>query len=296
MEKLNHLERISIIYCQSLVSFPRGGLPFTNLTNLEIDFCEKLVELPDNMHQLSNLQRIEISNCSSLVSFPEGGFPSTKLTELKISKCEELEALPNNMHQLNHLQKIKILDCKKLKGLPNRMQNLTSLRYLRIWKCGGMESFPEDGFPINLTSLCIIDTPKICERLFQWGLHKLSSLRKLCMKGCPDVVSFPPQQRGILLPTSLIILDIIDFPDLKRLSSVIQSLNSLEELNLENCPKLKSFPEKGLPLSLLKLQSYRCPLLKQNCEKHGGRYWPMIAYIPEIDMNYSFPKLHRYSF
>ncbi|TXG53624.1 hypothetical protein EZV62_018880 [Acer yangbiense] len=286
LQKLDHLEQISVIYCPSLVSFPRGGFPSTNLTDVKIKLCQKLVDLPDNMHQLNHLQQIEIEACSSLVSFPAGGFPSTNLTELIISKCQKLEVLPNDMYQLNHLQKIEILECEKLKGLPNQMQNLTSLRDLRISKCGGMESFPGDGFPINLTTLCIIDTPKICERLFQWGLHRLSSLRKLCMKGCPAVVSFPPQERGILLPTSLIILDIRDFPDLKRLSSDIQSLISLEELNLENCPKLKSFPEKGLPLSLLKLRSYGCPLLKQNCEKHKGRYWPMIAYIPEINMDY----------
>ncbi|TXG53625.1 hypothetical protein EZV62_018881 [Acer yangbiense] len=296
MHQLNHLKHV-ISGCSSLVSFPAGGLPSTNLTNLQVRFCEKLEDLPNSMHQLSHLQRIEIWDCSSLVSFPAGGFPSTNLTELNILDCKKLEALPNGMHQLNHLQKIeigncsslvsfpggglpstnltelRIYSCEKLKALPNRLHNLNFLRELLIFNCPGIESFPVDGFPINLTSLSISVTPKICKQLFQWGLHRLSSLRIFCIEGCPDVVSFPPQERGIMLPTSLTTLNIRFFPDLKRLSHIIQSLTSLEELILHNCPKLKSFPVKGLPLSLLSLRSYECPLIKQKCE---GRYWPMI--------------------
>ncbi|KAL5786900.1 hypothetical protein ACOSP7_003849 [Xanthoceras sorbifolium] len=277
LQRLNHLECISVSR-QNLVSFPSGGLPLANLTNLKIRHCKNLENLPDNMHQLNHLQKIEIKKCSSLVSFPAGGFPSKNLKELEIVDCHKLEALPNGMHQLNHLQKIEIekcsslvsfpegglpstnltelliFDCEKLKGLPNRMDNLTSLRELRIWHCRGMESFPENGFPINLTSLSIVDTPKICELLFQWGLHRLSSLRELYVQGCQGLVCFPPEERGIMLPTSLTILTIIDFPYLEGLSSVIQSLNSLEELYLKNCPELKSFPKKGLPLSLLILR------------------------------------------
>ncbi|KAH7576054.1 hypothetical protein JRO89_XS02G0282700 [Xanthoceras sorbifolium] len=235
LQKLNHLERISVDACQSLVCFPRGGLPSANLKELVIRDCEKLEDLPDNKHQLNHLQAIEISYCSSLVSFPAGGFPSTNLKELQIRDCEKLEALPNGMHLLNQLQKIKISNCsrlvsfpegglpstnltelcidsrEKLKGLPNRMHNLISLRELWISKCRGMESFPENGFPINFTLLSIIDRPKICKPMFQWGLHRLSSLGKLHIEGSPDVVCFPPEERGIMLPTSLTILDIRKF-------------------------------------------------------------------------------------
>ncbi|KAK2661634.1 hypothetical protein Ddye_000208 [Dipteronia dyeriana] len=308
MHQLNHLKHVEISSCSRLVSFPAGGLPSTNLMNLQIRFCEKLEDLPNNMHLLSHLRWIEIQECSSFVSFPAGGFPSTNLTELKILDCKKLEALPNGMHQLNRLQKfeigncsslvsfpegglpstklteLRIYSCEKLKALPNHLHNLNFLEELLIFNCPGIESFPVDGFPINLTSLSISITPKICKQLFQWGLHRLSSLRIFCIEGCPDVVSFPPQERGIMLPISLTILNIRFFPDLERLSHIIQSLTSLEELILHNCPKLKSFPENGLPLSLLSLSSYECPLLKQKCEEHGGKYWPMIAYIPHIIM------------
>ncbi|KAK1565172.1 hypothetical protein Q3G72_020355 [Acer saccharum] len=115
MHQLNHLQRIDIWDCSSLVTFPAGGFPSTNLTEVEISKFEKLKTLPNGMRLLNHLQKIKISNYSSLVSFLEGGLPCTSLTELDIYSSE------------------------KLKGLPNCMHNLTSLREVRISHCQGME-------------------------------------------------------------------------------------------------------------------------------------------------------------
>ncbi|KAL5789187.1 hypothetical protein ACOSQ2_004075 [Xanthoceras sorbifolium] len=249
---------IEIRDCSSLVAFPYGGLPFTNLTKLTIEKCGKLEVLPNRLQQLSHLRKIEISNCSSLVSFPDGGLPSTSLTELIIKNCEKLESLPNSMH------------------------NLTSLREFEVENCPGIKSFPpEDGFAPNLTSLDIRKL-KIFKPLSRWGLHRLASLEFLHIEGCPDVVSFPMEE---LLPASLIALGITDFPSLTCLSSPIQNLSSLKGLQFSKCPKLKSFPKKGLPLSLLALSIHQCPLLEQKCKKSRGKYWPLIAHIPRIEIN-----------
>ncbi|KAL5786925.1 hypothetical protein ACOSP7_003874 [Xanthoceras sorbifolium] len=294
---------IEIRDCSSLVAFPYGGLPFTNLTELTIKKCGKLEVLPNRLQQLSHLRKIKISNCSSLVSFPDGGLPSTSLTELTIKKCGKLEVLPNRLQQLSHLRKIEISNCsslvsfpdgglpstslteliikncEKLESLPNSMHNLNSLRELEIENCPGIKSFPpEDGFAPNLTSLDIRKL-KILKPLSRWGLHRLTSLEFLHIEGCPDVVSFPMEE---LLPASLIALEIKDFPSLKCLSSPIQNLSSLKGLKFSECPKLKSFPKKGLPLSILALLIYYCPLLEQKCKKSRGKYWPLIAHIPQI--------------
>ncbi|KAK3184929.1 hypothetical protein Dsin_032215 [Dipteronia sinensis] len=299
------LKSVDIYGCPGIVFFLEG-LPPTNLRKLRLRNCEKLEALPNNMHQLNHLQEIDISDCYSLVSFPVEGLSSTNLTKLQIRNCEKLEALPNNMHQLNHLQEIdisycsslvsfpveglsstnltrlEIRNCEKLVALPNRMQNLTSLRELWIQNCPNIKSFPEDGFPASLTSLYLSQL-KIFEQLFRWGLYRLTSLTELHIGGWPDVVSFPPVETGIMLPTSLIFLEIRDFPNLKRLSSIMQNLNSLKALELNYCPKLKYFPEKGLPLSLYRLYIRKCPLLKQKCDRR--QYWHLIAYIPEIHIH-----------
>ncbi|KAH7576039.1 hypothetical protein JRO89_XS02G0280900 [Xanthoceras sorbifolium] len=299
------LEKIEIRYCSSLVSFPVGELPSMNLVTIRIEECEKLVAFTDNMHQLNHLQ-VTRSDCSSLVAFPYGGLPLTNLTELTIEKCGKLEVLPKRLQQLSHLRKIKISDCsslvcfpdgglpstslteliikncEKLESLPNSMHNLTLLRELVIENCPAIKSFPpEDGFAPNLASLDIRNL-EIFKPLSQWGLHRLTSLAFLHIKGCPDVVSFPMEE---LLPASLIALEITDFPSLKCLPSPIQNLSSLKQLKFSKCPKLKSFPKKGLPLSLLVLWINQCPLLEQKCKKSRGKYWPLIAHIPRIEIN-----------
>ncbi|KAK1557696.1 hypothetical protein Q3G72_029857 [Acer saccharum] len=138
---------------------------------------------------------------------------------------------------------------------------------------------PEDGFPSNLTSL-IFEGVNICKAFFEWGLHRLTSLKVLVIyDGCPDMISIP------MLPTSLTRLRIFDFRNLERLSPNFQDLSSLEVLELRSCPNLKFFPEKGLPSSLQKLWIDECPLLKQSCEKDKGLYWPMIALVPEVHID-----------
>ncbi|GMP40682.1 hypothetical protein CsSME_00011029 [Camellia sinensis var. sinensis] len=180
----------------------------------------------------------------------------------------------------------------------------------------------EGSFPTNITSLEIgnfkVDDvgqlPVPPPSPLEWGLHKLSSLTTLQLHGqilgggwpWGDTVSFP--EEGMFLPTSLINLTIKDFPNLERLSyEEFQNLTSLQTLHIWSCPRLASFPKEGLPPSLLHLWIDDCPelatfpeqgfppsllslvispcnpILKQKCEK-GKEYWPIIQYIPEVDL------------
>ncbi|KAJ0084005.1 hypothetical protein Patl1_29491 [Pistacia atlantica] len=174
------------------------------------------------------------------------------------------------------LTEIRILSCEKLKVLPNYIYKLTSLQELTIEGSPGIVSFPEKGLPINLTFL-EIENLRICRSVFEWGLQRLTSLRQLMVGGrSSDVVSFPQ------VPSSLTGLEISDFPNLESLSSIDRDHTSLEDLFLFNCPKLKSFPDKGLPSSLLALGIIACPLLQHRCKKDKGQYWPMIIHIPSI--------------
>ncbi|XP_044471332.1 putative disease resistance protein At3g14460 [Mangifera indica] len=241
------LEHIKLWRCYSLASLSSGGnLPMA---------LKSLIDL----HKLRHLQKMTIPDCPKLVSFPEEGLPLGNLTSLCIDSC------------------------KKLKALPNRIHKLTALKHLSIKNCPSMAMFPVHGFPISLASLEIQDL-NIFKPLFDWGLYRLTSLRNLSIgKGCPEVVSFPQEESGMMLPTSLTHLKIQNFLNLERLSSDIQNLTCLEKLCLFACPKLKFLPEDCLPFSLLQLQICDCPLLKQIWEKHGGQnYWPMIARIPLV--------------
>ncbi|GAY32627.1 hypothetical protein CUMW_274030 [Citrus unshiu] len=241
--------------CSKLESLPER-LDNTSLEEIDIRWLKNLKSLPAGLHNLHHLQKITISNCLNLESFPEEGLPSTKLTHLTIWNCENLKALPNCMH------------------------NLTSLLNLEIRWCPSVVSFPEDGFPTNLHSLEIAHL-KISKALLEWGLNRFTSLRRFTIwGGCPDLVSPPP------FPASLTELWISDMPDLECLSSIGENLTSLEDLYLIDCPKLKYFPEQGLPKSLLQLRIKGCPLIEERCRKDEGKYWPMISHIPRVEINF----------
>uniref|UniRef100_A0A2N9EJY8 NB-ARC domain-containing protein n=1 Tax=Fagus sylvatica TaxID=28930 RepID=A0A2N9EJY8_FAGSY len=257
------LKHLFLYKCPELESVADKLHHNVSLERVEFSYCEKLKSLPEGLHKLCHLIKLKIWGCSSLVSFPDGGLLPTSLRELEISNCEKLEALPNRMH------------------------NLTSLHDLRIWGCGSIISFPEEGYPTNLTSL-VLEGVNICKQVFEWGLHRLTSLTFLWIKGgFPDWQSFPSEVEDgkmmMTLPTSLTLLYICGLPNIVFLSSKgFQNLSALEEMRIWSCPKLEFLPEKGLPPSLLYLDIMWCPLLKQHCKKSKGREWLKIANIPQV--------------
>ncbi|KAH9750228.1 putative disease resistance RPP13-like protein 1 [Citrus sinensis] len=258
------LKSLFVWYCPKLESIAERLDNNTSLETINISGCENLKILPSGLHNLGQLQEIEIWECENLVSFPEGGLPCAKLSKLRIYGCERLEALPKGLH------------------------NLTSLQQLTIG--GELPSLEEDGLPTNLHSLHIWGNMEIWKSMIERGrgFHRFSSLRHLTIEGCDDdMVSFPLEDKrlgtALPLPASLTSLRIVDFPNLERLSSSIVDLQNLTHLNLVDCPKLKYFPEKGLPSSLLQLSIYRCPLMEEKCRKDGG----LLTHIPsvQIDLN-----------
>ena len=253
------LKHISIRLCPMLESIANTLHNDASLEQLKIWHCEKLKTLPEGLHKLCHLNEINIGGCSSLISFPDEGL------------------LPTN------LRKLVIQDCKNLKSLPNCMYILTSLQKLSIWQCPSIIFFHEEGFPTNLTSLNL-SSVNIGKQVVEWGLHRLTSLKYLKIYGFLDWQSFPEEgENMMMLPSSLTSLEIMSFPHLVFLSSKgFQNLSALKKLLIYDCPKLSSLPEKGLPLSLLKLYIYKCQLLEQHCKKRDGREWLKIANIPCI--------------
>ncbi|KAK1557293.1 hypothetical protein Q3G72_021944 [Acer saccharum] len=254
---------------------PEQGLA-SRLQYLILRNCECLMKLPQVLHSLSFLRGLSIEDCPKLVSIPDSALPS-ELIFIAINKCNALQSLPKSWMQSSNtsLEELSIEYCDSLTDIAGIMQS-PNLKKFTLKFCPGLASFPEDGFPTNLTSLDVGGV-NICKAFFEWGLHRLASLKVLATNGgCPDMISFP------MLPTSLITLRIDDFWNLERLSPDFQDLSSLKELHLISCPNLKFFPEKGLPSSLQTLSINKCPLLKQSCKKDKGLYWPMIALLPLV--------------
>ncbi|KAL9448702.1 hypothetical protein AB3S75_016073 [Citrus x aurantiifolia] len=256
------LKSLLVSQCSKLESIAERLDSNTSLETIRIGFCENLKNLPSDLHHLRQLREISIGSCGNLVSFPEGGLPCAKLTRLDIGDCGRLEALPKGLHNLTSLQEL---------GIGGELPSLEE----------------DDGLPTNLYSLAIDSNMEIWKSMIEWGwgFHRFSSLQRLRFKGCDDdMVSFPPKDirlgTTLPLPASLTSLEISKFPNLERLCSSIVDLQNLTELTFYDCRKLKYFPEKGLPSSLLQLSIVGCPLIGEKCRKDGGQYWELLTHIP----------------
>ncbi|KAG5527642.1 hypothetical protein RHGRI_028537 [Rhododendron griersonianum] len=261
LQNLQLLESLSIIFCNNMVSFPRGGLPAPKLSSLWFQSCKKLEALPEQMHTLlPSLQQLSLSDCPEIDSFPEGGLPSK-------------------------LGALHIWNCKKLVG-GRRVWGLQTLPSLTSFLLEGeyedvVESFPEEGLlPSTLESLRIqnlLNLKSLNDRVFQLG-----SLRNMHISNCPQLKSLPEEG----LPSTLVSLHIQRMPNLKSLNkSGLHLLGSLKYMQIRHCPQLQSLPEEGLPASLFELQIQGCPLLKPRCLREEGADWHKIAHVPGISID-----------
>ncbi|CAK7329162.1 unnamed protein product [Dovyalis caffra] len=221
------LEELVIQDCPSLKSLPRGKLPAT-IKKLDVEGCKELESeyrfLEGIMRCDAHLEYLRVSKFS-ITSFPTGKFP-TSLKALVIDRCKRIQSLPSLLN-LSNLTKLIIQGCHELESFSD--QELPSLTSLFIWYCKKLRSFPEAGLPSKLTSLTVMGCENLRQPISEWRLHTLTYLKRLTISNTTDEDCFPDDD-GLLLPTSLTSLQISDQKKLKSISSGIQHLTSLEEL------------------------------------------------------------------
>ncbi|CAL5330699.1 unnamed protein product [Camellia sinensis] len=304
-EGVPSMVRLGIRNCEKLEKLPRGLHTFTSLRVMYISICPSLVSFSETGFPPS-LRELQIDGCKALRSLPGWTAHDSNLEFLVINRCDNLESLPEEWvhHPATKLETLIIGKCEKLElvllpnpSLRNNNSLFASLEFLVIesWPAGGeiVSSYilEKGNFLTNLTHLDIRNV-KTGKPLSEWGLHRFSSLESLRLEGPGNVSeeeeysvsSFPVD--GMLLPTSLTHLSIWNFPNLKKISSSMETIQNLTFLQFSNCPRLTSFPEQGgLPPSLLQLHLHLCPIMKRRCEKEKGKYWPLIAPIPKVTID-----------
>ncbi|KAL5538727.1 hypothetical protein UlMin_044450 [Ulmus minor] len=249
----------------SLKSFPLDSFP--KIKSLDITASPNLesISVSDRLCQgLTSLSSLYLIECPNFIMFPGDGFTFPSLTRLWISSCDRVKFLPETLHNL-----------------------FPSLQDLFIDNCPEVESFSVIGLPLKLRRLLIGN----CEKLknsnwMSWNLKTLPNLTTFEIGGSGDVTSF--LEEGLLPPT-LTCLSIRNLSSLETIdNSGLGALTSLKYLTIDDCPKLKTIPEEGLPTSIKELRIWKCPLLEEKCEREKGEYWTKIAHIPSIIINFQF--------
>ncbi|PPD72371.1 hypothetical protein ES288_D10G239200v1 [Gossypium darwinii] len=273
------LQKLNIFSCESLKRINRSVLPST-LKTLEIYLCPKLESISQEIQDNSSLESIEIFSCDMLKCLPQGLNKLKHFTSLHISNCSNLISMGESGLPTTNLQLLRFISCRGLQALPGNLHSLNALKELEIWDCPNVESILEEGIPTILISLSI--GPNIWKAILERDLHTLTCLKSLSISsGCPDAVSFPQDEKGFTLPSSLTSLFISDFPKLENLSSNgFRNLTSLQCLTIENCPNLKTLPGNNMLSSLLELNMRWCPMMEERCKRDKGPEWSKISHIP----------------
>ncbi|XP_068494523.1 putative disease resistance RPP13-like protein 1 [Phaseolus vulgaris] len=283
----NCLQKLTLSNIPSLISFPADCLP-TLLQSLDIWHCRNLEFLSHNTRpKFTSLKTLRIWNsCSSLTSFSLACFPV--LQELYIRFIPNLEAITTQGGEAApKLVDFIVTDCEKLRSLPNQI-DLPSLEHLDLSGLPMLESLSPRCLPSCLRSLHV-DVgilSSISKQELGLLFQRLSSLSHLLVKGLGDEDLVNRLLKEQSLPTSLEYLFLNNFSGLKLLEGKgLQSLTSLQMLNIYNCPSIESLPEDQLPSSLQVLSLRECPLLEARYQNHNGKYWSKIAHIPAIKIN-----------
>ncbi|KAL3597682.1 hypothetical protein D5086_009319 [Populus alba] len=237
-------------------------------------------------HHLSSKPHRSLEELS-VTSYGGTEFPSwigdscySKLVHLKLLTCRKITSLSSvgKLPALSHLriegmdgvkevyaEDFQSLETLYIDDMLGAAPDLTSLASLQLIQISGLVSL-HDELVQALVALEDLDLEWCDELTYLWqdgvDLDKLSSLKRLRILGCEQLLSLVEGEEGIL-PCNLEVLSVQNCSNLEKLADGLSSLTSLRDLTIRCCRKLECFSEgAGLPLSLKRLQISHCGSLR----------------------------------
>lgn len=158
---LKNLHKISLVLCE-LNSSLRGStmdlsMTFPRLSNLTIDHCIDLKELPSSICEISSLETISISNCHDLTELPYELGKLHCLSILRVYACPALWRLPASVCSLKRLKYLDISQCINLTDLPEELGHLTSLEKIDMRECSRLRSLPRSSSSLKSLGHVVCD-------------------------------------------------------------------------------------------------------------------------------------------
>nr|CAB3462470.1 unnamed protein product [Digitaria exilis] len=158
---LKNLRKISLVLCE-LNNSLRGStmdlsMTFPRLSNLTIDHCIDLKELPSSICEISSLETISISNCHDLTELPYELGKLHCLSILRVYACPALWRLPPSVCSLKRLKYLDISQCINLTDLPEELGHLTNLEKIDMRECSRLRSLPRSSSSLKSLGHVVCD-------------------------------------------------------------------------------------------------------------------------------------------
>ncbi|KAF5469464.1 hypothetical protein F2P56_013534 [Juglans regia] len=211
--KPKNLMTMTFYNCKFLKKIPDLSI-ISNLKELIVQNCTRLVEVHDSVGSLRNLSKLDFGGCSELQILPRS-LNLRSLRELLLAYCSSLRYLPEIECKMESLILLDLLGTA-IEELPLSIRNLVGLQSLRLSHCKNL---------IRLPIACIL-----------W-----QHLGELVIGGCPNLVKKMRNDGLSLLDIESTKMEEEISLGEKRLHELVPPTNSsngstaLQLLNLQRC-------------------------------------------------------------
>ncbi|KAL3722210.1 hypothetical protein ACJRO7_034561 [Eucalyptus globulus] len=175
---LHNLQKISFFRCNigqaSTSNDAKISNAMPNLVELDIDYCNDLVTLPDGICEIKPLKRLSITNCHNCSALPKQLGQLTSLEVVRLNSCTNLLELPNSIGTLQKLISLNISDCLSLSTLPHQIGQLNNLKRINMKGCPRLSVVP--WLTMRLSNLKEVNCDKKIEVLWEPFKYNLDSL------------------------------------------------------------------------------------------------------------------------
>nr|XP_043634632.1 probable disease resistance protein At5g66900 isoform X2 [Erigeron canadensis] len=183
---LQNLRKLSFVLCEignALISCTTKSPPMLlpNLTEIEIDRCYDIKELPSELCNLVQLKKLSLTDCHQLEFLPEELGSLSNLVKLGLRCCTKLQELPQSIGSLNKLIFLDISDCSNISTLPAGIGELCGLRVLKMSGCRRLQELP-----MSMSKLWQLEEVICDEEMLNWWMNHESKLYNLNIKVVED--------------------------------------------------------------------------------------------------------------
>uniref|UniRef100_A0A7N2M066 RPW8 domain-containing protein n=1 Tax=Quercus lobata TaxID=97700 RepID=A0A7N2M066_QUELO len=159
---LKTLKKISLFMCNIGKAFENCTIQVSdalpNLTEINIDYCNDLEELPVGLCDILHLKKLSITNCHKLFALPEEIGKLVNLEVLRLRSCTDLSKLPDSIRNLHKLSILDISDCLSIMKLPKHIGEMSNLKELNMKGCLRLRTqFPESIMDLKQLKLVVCD-------------------------------------------------------------------------------------------------------------------------------------------
>ncbi|XP_030475794.1 probable disease resistance protein At5g66900 [Syzygium oleosum] len=153
--RLHSLKKISFFMCgisqTSTSNDAKISDAMPNLVELDIDYCNDLVTLPDGICEIKPLKKLSITNCHNFSALPKQIGQSASLEVVRLNCCTSVSQLPESIGNLRELISLNISDCLNLSTFPNQIGQLVNLKRMNVRGCSSLSELPRS--IVNLRNL-----------------------------------------------------------------------------------------------------------------------------------------------